>query len=54
MFGKYITNIPILKQDRYKDKPLPESYAVPYKPDPLPLADLAMKEAGYSRARLDS
>mmetsp|Transcript_989 Transcript_989/g.1381 ORF Transcript_989/g.1381 Transcript_989/m.1381 type:complete len:142 (+) Transcript_989:482-907(+) len=52
MFGKHITNLPILKQDRYKDKSLPESYAVPYKPVPLPLADLAMKEAGYNRTRL--
>jgi hypothetical protein len=52
MFGKFITRIPILKQDRFRDVPLPESYAEPYKPDPIPLSELAMKEAGYRRTRL--
>ena len=52
MFGDYIAKVPILKADRYRDVPRPESMAVPYKPRPLPLAELAMREAGYRRTRL--
>lgn len=52
MFGNYIAKVPILKADRFRDVPRPESEAVPYKPKPLPLAELAMKEAGYRRTRL--
>lgn len=52
MFGKYITRVPILKEDRYRDMPLPESSATPYRPVPLPLSELAMQEAGYHRTRL--
>lgn len=52
MFGNYISKVPILKADRHRDIPLPESQAVPYRPRPLPLAELAMKEAGYRRTRL--
>ena len=52
MFGKYIARIPVLKEDRFKDIPLAESYAVPYKPTPLPLSEIAMQEAGYHRTRL--
>ena len=52
MFGNFISKVPILKADRHRDVPLPESQAVPYKPKPLPLAELAMKEAGYRRTRL--
>lgn len=52
MFGDYITKVPVLKADRHRDSPLPESQAVPYVPKPLQLADLAMREAGYKRTRL--
>lgn len=52
MFGDYITKVPVLKADRHRDAPLPESQAVPYVPKPLQLADLAMREAGYKRTRL--
>lgn len=52
MFGKFITRVPVLKEDRYRDLPLPESMAVPYKPGRVPLSELAMKEAGYGRSRL--
>ena len=52
MFGKYITRVPVLKQDRHRDIPLPESMAVPYKPERQSLAKLAMKEAGYNRTRI--
>jgi hypothetical protein len=52
MFGKFITRVPVLKEDRYKDIPLPDSMATPYQPEPLPLSELAMQEAGYHRTRL--
>lgn len=52
MFGDFIWRVPILKADRHRDMPRPESEAVPYQPRPLPLAELAMKEAGYHRTRL--
>jgi len=52
MFGRYITRVPVLKEDRYLDLPLPESTAVPYDPGFLPLSELAMREAGYGRIRL--
>lgn len=52
MFGKYVTQIPILKGDRYRDLPLPESSAVPYSAPQVPLSELAMQEAGYHRTRL--
>lgn len=49
MFGKFITRVPILKEDRYRDLPLPESTASPYNPKLIPLSELAMQEAGYNR-----
>ena len=52
MFGDYITKVPVLKADRHRDIPLPESQAVPYVPKPLQLADLAMREAGKNLTRL--
>ena len=52
MFGKYVTRVPTLKEDRYRDVPLPESSAVPYTAQPVPLSELAMQEAGYNRTRL--
>jgi hypothetical protein len=52
MFGKFITRVPVLKEDRYRDIPLPESMATPYRPELLPLSELAMQEAGYHRTRL--
>ncbi|KAG7350839.1 C2 domain containing protein [Nitzschia inconspicua] len=48
MFGKFAMRIPILKQDRYADVPLPESWATPYKEKEFSLAELAMQEAGYN------
>jgi len=52
MFGKYAMRVPILKQDRYLDVPLPESSATPYKEKEFTLAELAMQEAGYNRTRV--
>lgn len=52
MFGKYVIRVPILKEDRYRDNPLPDSYAVPYKLNPLPLSELALEEALYKKTRL--
>jgi hypothetical protein len=52
MFGKYVTRVPTLKEDRYRDMPLPESTAVPYAVQRVPLSELAMQEAGYHRTRL--
>jgi hypothetical protein len=52
MFGKFITRVPVLKEDRYRDIPLPDSMATPYRPELLPLSELAMQEAGYHRTRL--
>jgi hypothetical protein len=52
MFGSFAMRIPILKQDRYPDVPLPESSAAPYKEKEFTLAELAMEEAGYKRTRI--
>jgi hypothetical protein len=52
MFGKFIVRVPILKEDRYRDLPLPESSAQPYRPDPRPLSELAMQDAGYKKIRV--
>ena len=52
LFGKFITRVPVLKEDRYRDMPMPESFAVPYKTKKLKLSELAMQEAGYHRTRL--
>jgi hypothetical protein len=52
MFGKYIIRVPVLKEDRYRDLPLPESSAEPYRPGPRPLSELAMEEVGYHKTRL--
>jgi signal transduction histidine kinase len=52
LFGKFVMKVPVLKEDRYVDYPLPESSAVPYAAKPLALAELAMKEAGYHRVRV--
>ena len=30
MFGKFLAKVPILKDERFIDMPLPESYAEPY------------------------
>eukprot|EP00529_Nitzschia_sp_RCC80_P008506 CAMPEP_0113512820 /NCGR_PEP_ID=MMETSP0014_2-20120614/39536_1 /TAXON_ID=2857 /ORGANISM="Nitzschia sp." /LENGTH=1224 /DNA_ID=CAMNT_0000409189 /DNA_START=63 /DNA_END=3733 /DNA_ORIENTATION=+ /assembly_acc=CAM_ASM_000159 len=51
-FGRFSMQVPILKQDRYIDIPLPESTAEPYKEKQLTLAELAMEEAGYRRKRI--
>jgi hypothetical protein len=52
LFGKFITRVPVLKEDLYRDTPLPDSTAVPYKPELLPLSEVAMQEAGYNRKRV--
>lgn len=52
MFGKFITRVPVLKEDRYRDLPLPESTAQPFKPPPIAMAALAMADAGYKKIRL--
>lgn len=52
MFGKYVIRIPVLKEDRYRDHPLPESSAAPYKLDSRSLSELAMEEVGYRRTRV--
>ena len=52
MFGKFSLEVPIIKEDRYPDVPLPESKATPYNAKERTLAELAMEEAGYNRTRL--
>jgi hypothetical protein len=52
MFGKFSLKVPVIKQDRYFDRPLPESSATPHKEKSMTLAELAMQEAGYNRTRL--
>ena len=52
LFGKFIVRVPVLKEDRYRDSPLPESMAVPYVHDRRPLAELAMDDVGYHKIRL--
>ena len=52
MFGKFVIRIPVLKEDRYRDHPLPESSATPYKPDSRSLSELAMEEVGYRKTRV--
>jgi len=52
MFGKYALRIPILKQDRYLDIPMAESFAAPYKEKNFSLAELAMQEAGINTKRI--
>ena len=52
MFGKFIVRVPVLKEDRYRDLPLPDSTAEPFTPKPRPLSELAMEEVGYRKTRL--
>jgi hypothetical protein len=52
MFGKFGIKVPVLKEDRWSDRPLPESSATPYSAKSLSLAQLAMQEAGYNRTRI--
>jgi hypothetical protein len=52
LFGKYITRVPVLKEDRYRDLPTPDSYAKPYVTGSIPLSELAMQDAGYHKDRL--
>jgi hypothetical protein len=52
LFGKYITRVPVLKEDRYRDLPTPESFAVPYVTGSIALSELAMQDAGYRKDRL--
>mmetsp|Transcript_23343 Transcript_23343/g.36135 ORF Transcript_23343/g.36135 Transcript_23343/m.36135 type:complete len:1112 (+) Transcript_23343:197-3532(+) len=53
MFGEHITKVNIMKKDRFRDKPLPESSAVVYKPEIKSLGSLAMQEGGYHQVRVD-
>ncbi len=52
MFGRFASRVPMIKNDRYTDIPLPQSSAKPYEQKALTLAELAMQEAGYNRTRL--
>jgi hypothetical protein len=52
LFGKYITRVPVLKEDRYRDFPTPASHAEPYVKGSTPLSELAMQDAGYRKERL--
>ena len=52
MFGKFITHVSVLKLDRFRDIPLPQSEAKPYEQKALPMSELAMKEAGKDRTRI--
>lgn len=52
MFGKFAMRIPILKQDRDLDIPLPESTATPFKEKEHSLGGVSMEEAGYHRTRV--
>lgn len=52
MFGKYALRVPVLKQDRYADIPLAESFATPYREKNFSLAELSFQEAGYNRKRI--
>lgn len=52
MYGKFSLKIPTIKEERFVDRPLPESSAVPYQKKAMSLAELAMQEAGYNRTRL--
>jgi len=51
-FGKYVTRVPVLKEDRYRDVPLPQSQATPYIPPRRTLNEVAMEDAGYRRTRI--
>jgi hypothetical protein len=50
IFGKYITRVPILKEDRYRDVPLPESTAVPFTASRI--TGNERRDAMYQRMRL--
>jgi hypothetical protein len=52
LFGKFIMGVPVLKEDRFLEFPLPESSAVPYKAEQRPLSELAMRDAGYHKVRI--
>ena len=52
LFGKLSIRVPILKQDRYQDVPLAESFATPYREKNFSLAELAIQEAGYNKTRV--
>ena len=52
MFGKYVVKVPILKSDRYRDLPTRASHAAPYVAPRLPMSELAMRDAGYCRKRI--
>jgi hypothetical protein len=52
LFGKFITRVPVLKEDRYRDIPTEMSKAEPYQPQPTSIAVLAMQDAGYHKVRM--
>jgi hypothetical protein len=52
LFGKFISEVPILKTERFRDTPLPESTATPHRPKKLTVAELAMQEVGTNRIKI--
>jgi hypothetical protein len=52
LFGKFVVRVPVLKEDRFRDLPLPQSSSCPYRPDSRFLSELAMRDAGYHTTRL--
>ena len=52
LFGKYITRVPVLKEDRYRDLPTALSHAEPFVKGSKALSEVAMQDAGYHKERL--
>jgi hypothetical protein len=52
LFGKYITRVPVLKEDRYRDLPTALSHAEPFVKGSKALSEVAMQDAGYRKERL--
>mmetsp|Transcript_45291 Transcript_45291/g.54934 ORF Transcript_45291/g.54934 Transcript_45291/m.54934 type:complete len:584 (+) Transcript_45291:1572-3323(+) len=52
LFGRFISEVPILKTDRFRDTPLPDSTATPHRPRKFTVAELAMYEAGTNRIKI--
>jgi hypothetical protein len=46
--------VPVLKEERYRDLPLPTSHAEPYVDEVRSLAQTAMRDAGYRKKRMPS
>jgi hypothetical protein len=52
LFGKFIMQVPVLKDDRWVDYPLSESSATPFRPQELTFAEVTMREAGRHCVRV--